>query len=65
MTFFVGRSQAPLLKELCPSSNKKSQISPKNNPSCKTPTNLKVDGCAVQAHAREWLYGPHTSCCPP
>ena len=30
--------------------------------SCKTPTNLTVDGCAVQTQASECLNSPHTSC---
>jgi len=29
-------------------------------PSCKTPTNLTVDGCSAQAPAFECLNGPHT-----
>jgi len=58
---FGGRSQALLLKELCPPKWQKSRISLKK-PNSKTPTNLTVDGCSVQAQASECFNGPHTSC---
>ena len=61
---FGGRSQARLMKELCPLKWQKSRISLKKS-SCKTPTNLTVDGCSVQAQTSECLKGPHTSCCVP
>jgi len=42
----------------------KSQILLKK-PSCKTATNLTVDGYSVKAQDFECLSGPHTSCCVP
>ena len=34
-------------------------------PSCKTPTNLTVDGCSAQAQAFECLSSTHKLCCFP
>jgi len=48
---FGIRSQALLLKELCPQSDKSLVFHYKRKPSCKTPTHLRVDGCSVQAQA--------------
>jgi hypothetical protein len=55
----------PIEKKICPQSDKSLGFHYKKKPSCKTPTNLTVDGFYVQTQAFECLNGPYTSCCVP